>query len=69
MYQFYLFQKLSTSQDNSMLAQNDGTVKDSLSVALPDPLDEINALRSASGDHSSVTGSGPDSTEVVGFAF
>ena len=52
-----------------MLAQNDGTVKDSLSVALPDPLDEINALRSASGDHSSVTGSGPDSTEVVGFAF
>ena len=52
-----------------MLSQNDGTVKDSLSVALPDPLDEINALRSTSGDHSSVTGSGPDSTEVVGFAF
>uniref|UniRef100_A0ACD5U4W6 Uncharacterized protein n=2 Tax=Avena sativa TaxID=4498 RepID=A0ACD5U4W6_AVESA len=52
--------KLSTSQDNSTLVQNGGTA---LSVALPDPLDEINELRSASGDHSSVTGSGPDSTQ------
>ncbi|PNT67686.1 hypothetical protein BRADI_3g30547v3 [Brachypodium distachyon] len=56
--------KLTTSQDSSMLVQNDSTVKDSVSLALSDPLDEINQLRSASGDHSSVTGSATDSSQV-----
>jgi len=31
---------------------------------LPDSLDEINQLRSASGEHSSITGSAPDSMQV-----
>lgn len=52
--------ELSTSRDSSTLVQNNGTGKDTLSSALPDPLDEINQLRSASGEHSSVTGSAPD---------
>lgn len=56
----YFFQKLSTSQDSSTLVQNEGTTKDPLS----DSLDEINQLRSGSGEHSSVTGSAADSTQV-----
>lgn len=56
--------KLSSSQDSTMVVQNDSTSKDTLSSALPDPLDEINGLRSASGDPSSVTGSGQDSMQV-----
>ncbi|KAI5017412.1 hypothetical protein ZWY2020_042300 [Hordeum vulgare] len=56
--------KLSSSQDGTTVVQNDSTSKDTLSSALPDPLDEINGLRSASGDPSSVTGSGQDSTQV-----
>lgn len=55
--------KLSTSQDSSTLVQNEGTAKD-LSSASPDSLDEINQLRAASGEHSSVPGSAPDSTQV-----
>ncbi|KAL5224896.1 hypothetical protein ABZP36_011535 [Zizania latifolia] len=54
---------LSTSQDSSMLVQNDSAAKDSLSSASPDPADEINQLRCASGDHSSVAGSGPDAMQ------
>uniref|UniRef100_R7W0T8 Kinesin-like protein n=1 Tax=Aegilops tauschii TaxID=37682 RepID=R7W0T8_AEGTA len=57
-------QKLSSSQDSTTVVQNDSTSKDTLSSALPDPLDEINGLRSASGDPSSVTGSGQDSMQV-----
>ncbi|VAH17303.1 unnamed protein product [Triticum turgidum subsp. durum] len=56
--------KLSSSQDSTTVVQNDSTSKDTLSSALPDPLDEINGLRSASGDPSSVTGSGQDSMQV-----
>ncbi|KAG2547897.1 hypothetical protein PVAP13_9KG131100 [Panicum virgatum] len=56
--------KLSTSQDSSMPVQNEGTTKDPLSSALPDSLDEINQLRSASGEHSSITGSAPDSMQA-----
>jgi centromeric protein E len=52
--------KVSTSQDSSMLVQNDSATKDSLSSASPDAVDEINQLRCASGDHSSIAGSGPD---------
>ena len=59
-----VFQKLSTSQDSSTPVQNEGTTKDPLSSALPDSLDEINQLRSASGEHSSITGSAPDSMQV-----
>ncbi|KAL6906522.1 hypothetical protein ACP4OV_004123 [Aristida adscensionis] len=55
--------KLSTSHDSSTPVQNEGTAKDSLPSALQDPLDEINQIRSASGEHSSVTGSAPDSTQ------
>ena len=47
-----------------MVVQNDSTSKDTLSSAFPDPLDEINGLRSANGDPSSVTGSGQDSMQV-----
>ncbi|KAG8092257.1 hypothetical protein GUJ93_ZPchr0012g22040 [Zizania palustris] len=54
---------LSTSQDSSMLVQNDSAAKDSLSSASPDPADEINQLRCSSGDHSSVAGSGPDAMQ------
>jgi centromeric protein E len=43
-----------------MLVQNDSATKDSLSSASPDAVDEINQLRCASGDHSSIAGSGPD---------
>ncbi|XP_062200832.1 kinesin-like protein KIN-7K, chloroplastic isoform X2 [Phragmites australis] len=56
--------KLSTSQDSSTLVQNEGTTKDSPSSALTDPLDEISHLRSASGEHSSVTGSASDSMQA-----
>lgn len=56
--------KLSSSQDSTTVVQNDSTSKDTLSSALPDPLDEINGLRSANGDPSSVTGSGQDSMQV-----
>uniref|UniRef100_A0A3B5XZ63 Kinesin motor domain-containing protein n=1 Tax=Triticum aestivum TaxID=4565 RepID=A0A3B5XZ63_WHEAT len=56
--------KLSSSQDSTTVVQNDSTSKDTLSSAFPDPLDEINGLRSASGDPSSVTGSGQDSMQV-----
>ncbi|XP_066373596.1 kinesin-like protein KIN-7K, chloroplastic [Miscanthus floridulus] len=52
--------KLSTSQDSSTLVQNEGTTKD----PLPDSLDEINQLRSGSGEHSSVTGSAADSMQA-----
>ncbi|KAM3402624.1 hypothetical protein ACQJBY_006466 [Aegilops geniculata] len=55
--------KLSSSQDSTTVVQNDSTSKDTLSSALPDLLDEINGLRSASGDPS-VTGSGQDSMQV-----
>ena len=64
MNQLCIFQKLSTSQDSSTLVQNEGTTKDSPSSALTDPLDEISHLRSASGEHSSVTGSASDSMQV-----
>ncbi|KAK8444743.1 hypothetical protein SEVIR_9G193500v4 [Setaria viridis] len=57
-------QDLSTSQDSSMPVQNEGTTKDPLTSALPDSLDEINQLRSASGEHSSITGSAPDSVQA-----
>jgi len=57
---YLYFQKLSTSQDSSTLVQNEGTTKD----PLPDSLDEINQLRSGSGEHSSVTGSAADSMQV-----
>ncbi|VAH05131.1 unnamed protein product [Triticum turgidum subsp. durum] len=56
--------KLSSSQDSTTVVQNDSTSKDTLSSAFPDPLDEINGLRSANGDPSSVTGSGQDSMQV-----
>ncbi|WVZ59574.1 hypothetical protein U9M48_009695 [Paspalum notatum var. saurae] len=56
--------KLSTSQDSSTLVQNEGTTRDPLSSASPDSLDEINQLRAASGDNSSVPGSAPDSMQV-----
>ncbi|KAL6642832.1 hypothetical protein ACP70R_021013 [Stipagrostis hirtigluma subsp. patula] len=55
--------KLSTSQDSSTLVQNEGTAQDSLPSASQDPLDEITQLRSASGEHSSVTGVVPDSAQ------
>jgi hypothetical protein len=57
---YLYFQKLSTSQDSSTLVQNEGTTKD----PLPDSLDEINQLRSGSGEHYSVTGSAADSMQV-----
>jgi centromeric protein E len=47
-----------------MLVQNEGNTKDPLTSALPDSLDEINQLRSASGEHSSITGSALDSMQV-----
>ncbi|KAJ1294848.1 hypothetical protein BS78_01G177900 [Paspalum vaginatum] len=56
--------KLSTSQDSSTLVQNEGTTRDPLSSASPDSLDEINQLRAASGEHSSVPDSAPDSIQV-----
>ncbi|CAN6304588.1 unnamed protein product [Urochloa humidicola] len=56
--------KSSTSQDSLSPVQNEGTTKDPLSSALPESLDEINQLRSASGEHSSITGSAPDSMQV-----
>lgn len=65
MYWSFPFQKVSTSQDSSMLVQNDSATKDSLSSASPDAVDEINQLRCASGDHSSIAGSGPDEMQVV----
>ncbi|PWZ55151.1 hypothetical protein Zm00014a_039013 [Zea mays] len=52
--------KLSTSQDSSTLVQNEGTTKDHL----PDSLDEINQLRSGSGEHSSATCSATDSMQA-----
>ncbi|AQK64625.1 Kinesin-like protein KIN-7D mitochondrial [Zea mays] len=56
--------KLITSQDSSTLVQTEGTTKDPLSSALPDSLDEINQLRSGTGEQSSVTGSATDSMQV-----
>ncbi|KAF8672173.1 hypothetical protein HU200_049740 [Digitaria exilis] len=56
--------KLSTSQDSSTAVQNEGTTKDSTSSHSPDSLDEINQLRSAHGEHSSVTGSASDSMQA-----
>nr|CAB3494204.1 unnamed protein product [Digitaria exilis] len=56
--------KLSTSQDSSTAVQNEGTTKDSTSSHSPDSLDEINQLRSAHGEHSSVTGSASDSMQI-----
>nr|CAB3499157.1 unnamed protein product [Digitaria exilis] len=56
--------KLSTSQDSSTAVQNEGTTKDSTSSHSPDSLDEINQLRSANGEHSSVTGSASDSMQI-----
>ncbi|XP_006662507.2 kinesin-like protein KIN-7K, chloroplastic [Oryza brachyantha] len=57
--------KLSTSQDGSVLVQNDSATKDSASSALPDAVDEINQLRCASGEQSSIAGSGPDAMQAV----
>uniref|UniRef100_A0A804PAD7 Kinesin-like protein n=1 Tax=Zea mays TaxID=4577 RepID=A0A804PAD7_MAIZE len=57
-------QDLITSQDSSTLVQTEGTTKDPLSSALPDSLDEINQLRSGTGEQSSVTGSATDSMQV-----
>ncbi|KAK3156906.1 hypothetical protein QOZ80_2AG0113670 [Eleusine coracana subsp. coracana] len=52
--------KLSAAGDSSTPVQNEGTTKGS-----PDSLDELNQLRSASGEHSSVTGSASDSTQAA----
>uniref|UniRef100_A0A0D9XLH5 Kinesin motor domain-containing protein n=1 Tax=Leersia perrieri TaxID=77586 RepID=A0A0D9XLH5_9ORYZ len=57
--------KSSASQDSSMLVKNDGATKDTLSSALPDAADEINQLRCASGDHSSIAGSGHDEMQAT----
>jgi hypothetical protein len=62
--QFCILQKLSPAGDSSTLVQNEGITKDMLPSALTDPLDEINQLRSASGEHCSVTGSASDSAQV-----
>lgn len=47
-----------------MAVQNEGTTKDPLASASPDSLEEINQLTSANGEHSSITGSTPDSMQV-----